>query len=246
MIPHIDLENLIKWGVKKSNHISQHHIDNQPETVFHAQENRKVLNKTVKFGALKNHHFKQKWWQWWIPIHSSMLFFPFIMILEPPKDDGWTIRYCWAGSLPEKPKGRLYEKMPTSTSSFASGGCFQTRTLGVSKNRGETPKMDGFVNGKPLSKWMIGGENPLFSETSIKKNLKEPPKNGLFPAWFHQVSIASNRFNELFLLGLPDRPSLATLAVRFGEASQTKKLSWGSLEKRWKAPFFWANYKENP
>jgi len=32
---------------------------------------------------------------------------------------------------------------------------------------GNPPKMDGFVNGKPLSKWMIAGENPLFSETSI-------------------------------------------------------------------------------
>ena len=236
MIPHIDLENLIKWGVKKSNHISQHHIDNQPETVFHAQENRKVLNKTVKFGALKNHHFKQKWWQWWIPIHSSMLFFPFIMIKEPPKDDGWTIRYCWAGSLPEKPKGRLYEKMPTSTSSFASGGCFQTRPLGVSKNRGETPKMDGFVNGKPLLKWEdLGGKPTIFGNIHLKQPWRFPTRKWLvsclIPPGFPWRRIA-------FWLGLPDRPSLATLAVRFGEASQTKKLSWGSWEKRWKAPFF--------
>jgi len=39
--------------------------------------------------------------------------------------------------------------------------------MGVSKNRGKTPKMDGENNGKPLLKWMIWGEKPQFSETSI-------------------------------------------------------------------------------
>ena len=39
--------------------------------------------------------------------------------------------------------------------------------MGVSKNRGVSPKMDGENNGKTLLKWMIWGENPLFSETSI-------------------------------------------------------------------------------
>ena len=39
--------------------------------------------------------------------------------------------------------------------------------LGVSKNRGFSPKMDG-VEWKTLLRWMIwGGETPLFSETSI-------------------------------------------------------------------------------
>ena len=37
--------------------------------------------------------------------------------------------------------------------------------MGVSKNSG-TPKMDGLY-WKTLLNWMIWGENPLFSETSI-------------------------------------------------------------------------------
>ena len=43
---------------------------------------------------------------------------------------------------------------------------FDYSDMGVSKNRGN-PKMDGENNGKPLLRWMIWGENPLFSETSI-------------------------------------------------------------------------------
>ena len=41
--------------------------------------------------------------------------------------------------------------------------------MGVSKNRGGPPKMDGEdYNGTPsFLKWMIWGENLLFSETSI-------------------------------------------------------------------------------
>jgi len=39
------------------------------------------------------------------------------------------------------------------------------QNMGVSKNRG-TPKWMVY-NGKPLLKWMIWGENPLFTETSI-------------------------------------------------------------------------------
>ena len=42
------------------------------------------------------------------------------------------------------------------------------RHMGVSKNRG-TPKWM-VKNGKPLLTWMIWGENPLFSETSISWN----------------------------------------------------------------------------
>jgi len=39
--------------------------------------------------------------------------------------------------------------------------------MGVSKNRGKHPKMDGENNEKnPINPWMIWGENPLFSETS--------------------------------------------------------------------------------
>ncbi len=34
--------------------------------------------------------------------------------------------------------------------------------MGVSKYRGETPKMDSENNGKPYSKWMIWGDTPLF------------------------------------------------------------------------------------
>ena len=33
--------------------------------------------------------------------------------------------------------------------------------MGVSKNRGKPPKMDGgFIIENPMSKWMIWGENP--------------------------------------------------------------------------------------
>ena len=36
--------------------------------------------------------------------------------------------------------------------------------LGVSKNRGNTPKMDGcFIMENPINPWMISGENPRFS-----------------------------------------------------------------------------------
>ena len=42
---------------------------------------------------------------------------------------------------------------------------------------GVTPKMDGENNGKTLLKWMIRGENPLFSETSkwIDREISELP-----------------------------------------------------------------------
>ena len=39
--------------------------------------------------------------------------------------------------------------------------------MGVSKNRGKNPKMDGENNGNPYLRWMIWRENPLFSETFI-------------------------------------------------------------------------------
>ena len=49
--------------------------------------------------------------------------------------------------------------------------CIETWTMecldmSVSKNRGFSRKMDG-LQWKTLLKWMIWGENPLFSETSI-------------------------------------------------------------------------------
>ena len=46
--------------------------------------------------------------------------------------------------------------------------------MDVSENRGVSPKMDDENNGKPYQKWMIWGENPLFSETPIlqKRNLE--------------------------------------------------------------------------
>ena len=42
--------------------------------------------------------------------------------------------------------------------------------MGVSKNRGIPKWM--VHNGKPNKKWMIWGENPLFSETSIQRNYR--------------------------------------------------------------------------
>ena len=38
--------------------------------------------------------------------------------------------------------------------------------LGVSKNTGVSPKMDGEKKGNPLFEWMIWGDTPLFSETT--------------------------------------------------------------------------------
>ena len=46
--------------------------------------------------------------------------------------------------------------------------------MGVSKNRGKTPKMDGENNGKPLSKWNDLEENPLFLVTSISSAMPGP------------------------------------------------------------------------
>ena len=43
---------------------------------------------------------------------------------------------------------------------------FGVLDMGVSKNRGVSPKMDGLYNGKPYSKWMIWGYT-TFSETPI-------------------------------------------------------------------------------
>ena len=40
--------------------------------------------------------------------------------------------------------------------------------MGVSKNRGKTPKMDGENNGKPLSKWNdLGGKPTIFGNLHI-------------------------------------------------------------------------------
>ena len=41
--------------------------------------------------------------------------------------------------------------------------------MGVSKNRGGPPKWMVKIMEKPIDPWMIWGENPLFSETSISK-----------------------------------------------------------------------------
>ena len=54
----------------------------------------------------------------------------------------------------------------TNRVTFFGGGIRKKKKqMGVSKNRGVSPKMDGENNGKPLLKWMIWGENPLFLET---------------------------------------------------------------------------------
>jgi len=42
-----------------------------------------------------------------------------------------------------------------------------TISIWVYPKIGKHPKMDGENNEKPRLKWMIWGENPLFSETSI-------------------------------------------------------------------------------
>ena len=45
--------------------------------------------------------------------------------------------------------------------------------MGVEPKIGKHPKMDGENNGKPFLKWMIWGETPPFSETSIFLKLFE-------------------------------------------------------------------------
>ena len=51
------------------------------------------------------------------------------------------------------------------------------RYIWVFPKIGKKPKLDGENNGKPLLKWMIWGENPLFLETSIYEIVVIQEKN---------------------------------------------------------------------
>ena len=50
--------------------------------------------------------------------------------------------------------------------------------MGVSKNRGKNPKIDGENNGKPYFLMDDLGGNPLLSETSMESLLVSWQKNG--------------------------------------------------------------------
>ena len=43
------------------------------------------------------------------------------------------------------------------TKSCSSKRKVQLKSMGVSKNRGKKPKMDGFIMENPMNKWMIWG-----------------------------------------------------------------------------------------
>ena len=51
---------------------------------------------------------------------------------------------------------------------------FQQVVSGVSKNRGDTPKMDGENNGTPLLKFMIWGKKNRFLETGEPQKKPDP------------------------------------------------------------------------
>ena len=67
--------------------------------------------------------------------------------------------------------------------------------IGVSKNGGKTPKMDGEIRVNPIKMDDLG-ENPLFLETPISRwpsfcpaHLAAPTKNGCveFSGWFFKL-----------------------------------------------------------
>ncbi len=96
------------------------------------------------------------------------------------------------------------------------------RIMGVSKNKGKTPKWMVKIRENPMNKWMIWGETPLLLDTPICTSLREggilgffqlltnhlysdiryPPKTSIFLTWLSYY--AAQRVAKRFVQGRLD------------------------------------------